>query len=323
MSLHPFEPYNPLNDPVMRSHLDSFRMAEKELDALRRAQQWQDQILTSFESMTLPDLASWHRESSRMQEELLRPLTELSSTSWGVELVGELEEIALRKSLTRPSDLDLILSFRDSVAQPDFGLMPNLRALVEPPPLLNSLLEEARHLDSLELGEEVEDDEEDSQEAPPPPPVDRRIWLTAGSISDQLVDALAKEPELLYDLPSRRFEELVAELMSREGFSVTLTPATRDGGKDVIVRCASVLGSALYYVECKKYGRQQSVGIRTVRELYGVVEHDSVTGGIIATTSFFSKGALEFQEKVPYRLTLKDFSDLSSWLASSSRRARH
>jgi HJR/Mrr/RecB family endonuclease len=159
--------------------------------------------------------------------------------------------------------------------------------------------------------------EDDSQA----PTLDPRIVLNADSVSDRLIRALAQQPELIYTLAPRTFEELVADLLAREGYSVSLTSATRDGGKDILVACTSTIGSFAYYVECKRFAKDRAVGVPIIRELYGAVQADRVTGGIVATTSFFTKDALAFQSKVPYQIALRDFNDLTAWLARASGRS--
>lgn len=45
----------------------------------------------------------------------------------------------------------------------------------------------------------------------------------------QLIKYLALNPKMLREIDPRKFEEIVAEIFSKRGFSVTLTPRTRDG----------------------------------------------------------------------------------------------
>lgn len=58
-------------------------------------------------------------------------------------------------------------------------------------------------------------------------------------------------PESLYDLSPREFEELVAAVFERNGYSVTLTPATRDGGCDVIATKNTDGIPIMLLIECK------------------------------------------------------------------------
>jgi len=53
-------------------------------------------------------------------------------------------------------------------------------------------------------------------------------------MNDELKRYFAQHPEKLYDLSPRKFEELIASIMGDFGFDVELTPASRDGGRDII-----------------------------------------------------------------------------------------
>ena len=139
-------------------------------------------------------------------------------------------------------------------------------------------------------------------------------------VNDQLLDLVARKPDLLHAVSSRRFEELVAELLMAEGFLVELTPASRDGGRDILVKSTSILGNSLILVECKKYSLDRPVGVGVVRSLYGTVLHERANAGVLVTTSTFTRGAQEFQRSVPYQLTLKDYLDIGDWVTQGLRR---
>ena len=67
---------------------------------------------------------------------------------------------------------------------------------------------------------------------------------------DRLIASLCGRPEELYSLSPRRFEELIAEVCHRMGYKVELTPATRDGGRDIVAtRYAETRSQVL--IECK------------------------------------------------------------------------
>jgi restriction system protein len=143
--------------------------------------------------------------------------------------------------------------------------------------------------------------------------------VTAGLViaSDEVIRRLAAEPELMHRLSAREFEDLVAELLSRQGYEVELTPVSKDGGKDIYVAHKSGLGSALYVVECKRYAPENPVGVGIVRQLYGVVQAEQLTGGVVATTSYFTRGAKQFQESVRYQMFLSDYQQVRAWLSST------
>jgi hypothetical protein len=54
--------------------------------------------------------------------------------------------------------------------------------------------------------------------------------------------------------------------------------------------------------------------VKLVRELYGTVTADRATAGLLVTTSYFSRQAIEFVENIPHQLSLKDYMDLKQWI---------
>ena len=143
----------------------------------------------------------------------------------------------------------------------------------------------------------------------------KHIISDVTTVSDEFLKKLCDKPDLLYELSPRGFEEVVAEILHKLGYDITLTPASKDGGKDIYAARKSSLGSFLYIVECKRYAPDNTVGVGLIRQLNGVVEAERATAGILATTSFFSKDAKEFQTTIANRMSLKDYLGIQGWLA--------
>ncbi len=146
------------------------------------------------------------------------------------------------------------------------------------------------------------------------PPAASAIAKSSEGSWNRLIARLAQDPELLYSVPPRRFEELVAELLHRDGLIVTLTPQTHDGGRDILAISETPLGEFLYLVECKRWSKNRPVDVSLVRELYGVVARDRATAGMIVTTSYFSRDSLKFRDEIRYQMGLKDYQGLVAWL---------
>lgn len=140
------------------------------------------------------------------------------------------------------------------------------------------------------------------------------IRIDVSEVNDWMIKELSKNPTDLYQLSSRRFEELIAEILMRKGYKIELTPATRDGGKDIYAAHKDDLGSFLYLVECKKYDPTHKVGVKVIRDLYGVLSKEKATYGIVVTTSDFTKPAQEFQEDIKFQMSLKNFDSIQKWL---------
>jgi HJR/Mrr/RecB family endonuclease len=138
------------------------------------------------------------------------------------------------------------------------------------------------------------------------------IFIT--TIDDEIKRHLKNNPEELYQLSSRQFEELVASILKDMGFDVELTQATRDGGRDIIAYVRNAVCSYLTHIECKRYAPKNTVGVGIIREVIGVHHLRKATKSIIVTTSFFSKDAIKEAEIMENQLDLKNFNDIKDWL---------
>ena len=100
------------------------------------------------------------------------------------------------------------------------------------------------------------------------------------------------------------FEYLVAEAYRRQGYSVQEnTGGGADGGIDLVLK----KDGRTTLVQCKNW-KTQSVGVSTIRELFGVVTAEDASEGIVACSGHFTKDAIAFAEGKP--LTLVDGSKL-------------
>jgi restriction system protein len=142
----------------------------------------------------------------------------------------------------------------------------------------------------------------------------RRVVVDASAANADILKIIEKDPSMVWELPPRKFEEIVAEILSKKGYEVSLTPASGDGGFDIYAAKKEGLGSFLYLVECKRYVPPNKVGVEIVRSLYGVVQLRKATAGAIVTTSYFTAGAEAFQREVRHQLHLHDYIALQKWI---------
>ena len=103
--------------------------------------------------------------------------------------------------------------------------------------------------------------------------------------------------QLLYDLSSREFEQIVENLYARMDFDTQLTPLSGDGGRDIIA-VSTVTGQRVrLLIECKRY--QGNVGVGIVRALLGVVATERANKGVLVTTADFTRGARQLEGDDP------------------------
>ncbi|WZP01242.1 restriction endonuclease (plasmid) [Isosphaeraceae bacterium EP7] len=171
----------------------------------------------------------------------------------------------------------------------------------------------------LELEYLPEDVQQHILSAESPPEESQKIIVVAGKQWQPIINKLSKNPSIMRELPPREFEELICELLARDGLDVTLTPPTNDGGRDILAYMNTAYGRFLFLVECKRYAENNPVGVEIVRSLYGIVEQERATAGIVVATTRFTAGALDFQRKVNHRMSYRDYNVLIEWLKKHCR----
>lgn len=134
-------------------------------------------------------------------------------------------------------------------------------------------------------------------------------------LSDEIIYKISQYPELLYNIHPRLFEELIFKILKKMKMAPVLTKQTRDGGADIIAFDDNIFTNNKYLIECKRYKTDNKVTVETVRGLYGVKCSEQASKAIIVTTSSYTKPAIEFANRHPWELELKDFSDIKKWLS--------
>lgn len=118
------------------------------------------------------------------------------------------------------------------------------------------------------------------------------------------------------------FEHLVRQILEKEfaseGSEVRVTQASRDGGVDAIVFDSDPLRGGKIVVQAKRY--TNTVGVSAVRDLFGTVQHEGATKGILVTTAGFGPDAYAFAKGKP--LTLLDGPHLLFLLQRHGYKAR-
>lgn len=143
--------------------------------------------------------------------------------------------------------------------------------------------------------------------------------LICPDIGAELFRYFCANPEKMRAMPSRKFEEMVASVFENHGYTVELTPQTRDGGFDILaIQKDELSGSTVHLIECKRYSESNKVGVGLVRTLLGVVSARNAHKGHLVTTSTFTSDADVFAEQNSTRLVLSDYRRVVSWLRTLS-----
>ncbi len=124
--------------------------------------------------------------------------------------------------------------------------------------------------------------------------VDRRFIEETDILSD-----LDHRPNLLELSPSE-FESLIQNLFSKMGLDTKQTRASRDGGIDCVAFDSRPIFGGKVVIQAKRY--KNRVDVSAVRDLFGSMQNEGATKGILVTTSGYGPTAFEFAQGKPLEL---------------------
>ena len=129
-----------------------------------------------------------------------------------------------------------------------------------------------------------------------------------------VMSGLDHRPNLM-DLTPNEFEGLVTNLFSTMGLDTRQTRPSRDGGVDCVAFDPRPVLGGKVVIQAKRY--KNTVGVSAVRDLFGTVQNEGASKGILVTTSGYGKAAFDFARGKP--LELLDGSNLLHLLAEHAK----
>lgn len=119
-----------------------------------------------------------------------------------------------------------------------------------------------------------------------------RVAVALRECTDELVRAIAEDPAALVRIEWREMERVVAAVLSRLGFEVTLTRSGNDGGKDVIAEFYDSGQKRSYIVEVKHWLSARVTGV-ALKKFLRVVINERHASGLFLSTSGYAGNAYE------------------------------
>jgi len=112
--------------------------------------------------------------------------------------------------------------------------------------------------------------------------------------------------ELIKTLEWKRFEELCSAYFNAKGYDAKVTQQGADGGIDIQLFKASYSATKVFgIVQCKAWNSYR-VGVKPIRELYGVMAAESAPLAIFITSGLYTKEAEEFSKGKHLKLITGD-----------------
>lgn len=116
---------------------------------------------------------------------------------------------------------------------------------------------------------------------------------------EDVISTLDQRPNLMELSPSE-FESLITNLFEKMGLETRLTVASRDGGVDCVAFDPRPIFGGKVVIQAKRY--KNTVGVSAVRDLFGTMQNEGASKGILVTTSGYGKASFEFADGKPIEL---------------------
>jgi restriction system protein len=124
--------------------------------------------------------------------------------------------------------------------------------------------------------------------------VDRRF------VQEQNVLSTLDNRTNLMTLSPGEFESLITNLFQKMGLETKLTQPSRDGGVDCVAFDQRPILGGKVVVQAKRY--KNTVGVGSVRDLFGTMINEGASKGILVSTSGYGKASFEFANGKPIEL---------------------
>lgn len=147
------------------------------------------------------------------------------------------------------------------------------------------------------------------QDTTPEEAIQQAEQVIAATLRAQLLDRI-------YELSPAFFESLVVDLIVAMGYGgsrqsvVQRLGKSGDEGIDGVVN-EDPLGLDVVYVQAKRYAIENTIGRDRIQQFAGALVGQGATKGVFVTTSSFTKGAVDYAQKVPQRIILVGGDELT------------
>jgi len=124
--------------------------------------------------------------------------------------------------------------------------------------------------------------------------VDPRFVAETDALSE-----LDQRPNLM-ELTPTEFEALIQNLLTKMGLESRQTRPSRDGGVDCVAWDPRPIFGGKVVIQAKRY--KNTVGVSAVRDLFGTLQNEGASKGILVTTSGYGQASFEFAQNKPIEL---------------------
>jgi restriction system protein len=113
------------------------------------------------------------------------------------------------------------------------------------------------------------------------------------------ISTMDDRPNLM-ELTPTEFETLIQNLFTSMGLEAKQTRASRDGGVDCVAYDTRPIFGGKVVIQAKRY--KNTVGVSAVRDLFGTLQNEGASKGILVTTSGYGAASFDFANNKPIEL---------------------
>jgi restriction system protein len=113
------------------------------------------------------------------------------------------------------------------------------------------------------------------------------------------LSGLDQRPNLM-ELKPTEFETLIQNLFVKMGLEARQTRPSRDGGVDCVAWDPRPIFGGKVVIQAKRY--KNTVGVSAVRDLFGTLQNEGASKGILVTTSGYGQASFDFAKNKPIEL---------------------
>lgn len=140
------------------------------------------------------------------------------------------------------------------------------------------------------------------------------------SLYEEIFDRFCRNPDELYNLSPRKYEEFLEVVFQNNGYRTLLGKGSNDGGVDLRLYTNDIVGESVTLVQAKRYKSENPIELQAVQALTAVVDDQKANRGLFVTTSRYLPCARNFASRHNSRIQLASSNEVAEWCDLASRR---
>ena len=140
------------------------------------------------------------------------------------------------------------------------------------------------------------------------------------SLYEEIFDRFHKNPDELYKLSSRKYEEFLEVVFQNNGYRTLLGLGGNDGGVDLRLYTNDIVGESVTLVQARRYRSDLPIKLEAVQALTAVVDDQKANRGLFVTTSRYLPCAKKFAARHNSRIQLASSNNVAEWCDLASHR---